>query len=120
MWRLTNQRGVDHILEVGGPDTLGKSINCVAAGGHIAQIGVLSGFGPPQSSLFPIVSKNATMSGIYVGSRESFGQLVSFSESVQLRPIIDKSFAFADAPDAYQYMESAAHLGKIVIEIEGD
>ena len=117
VWRLTNKRGVDHILEVGGPDTLGKSVNCVAAGGHIAQIGVLSGFGAPQSSLFPLVSKNATMSGIYVGSRESLEQLVRCIESVQLRPIIDRSFAFADAPEAYKYMESGAHLGKVVIEV---
>ncbi len=118
VWRLTHKRGVDHILEVGGPDTLGKSLGCVAASGHIAQIGVLSGFGPPTNSLFPLVSKNATMSGIYVGSRESFQQLVRFIENVILRPIIDKSFAFADAPEAYKYLESAAHLGKVVIEME--
>ena len=118
IWRLTEKRGVDHILEVGGPDTLGKSLNCVAAGGHIAQIGVLSGFGAPQSSLFPLVSKNATMSGIYVGDRARFQQLVRFLESVQLRPVIDKSFAFADAPEAYKYLERGAHLGKVVIEID--
>ena len=119
VWRLTEKRGVDHVLEVGGPDTLGKSLACVAAGGHIAQIGVLSGFGAPQTSLFPLVSKNATMSGIYVGNRESFQQLVRFTETVQMRPIIDKVFAFEAAPDAYQYLASGAHLGKVVIEIGG-
>ena len=120
VWRLTSKRGVDHVLEVGGPDTLGKSLSCVATGGHIAQIGVLSGFGPPESSLFPLVSKNANMSGVYVGSRASFQQFMRFIESVQLRPIIDKSFAFADAPEAYDYLESGAHVGKVVIKIEDD
>ncbi len=64
--RLTNKRGVDHILEVGGPQTLGRSIACIAAGGHLAQIGVLTGFEPAPVSLFPLVAKNARLSGIYV------------------------------------------------------
>lgn len=116
--RLTAKRGVDHVLEVGGPQTLGKSLACVAAGGHIAQIGVLTGFDAPQTSLFSLVGKNANMSGIYVGSRDSFDQFVRFLDATKIKPVIDRTFDFADAPAAYEYMKSGAHFGKVVIAIE--
>ena len=117
VWSLTQKRGVDHILEVGGPQTLGKSLACVAAGGHIAQIGVLTGFDAPDVSLFPLVSKNATMSGIYVGDRESFESFVRFLDATQIKPVIDRVFSFDATRDAYDYMKSGAHFGKVVISI---
>ena len=32
-----------------------------------------------------------------------------------LKPVIDRRFAFAEAPAAYRHLASGAHLGKIVI-----
>lgn len=115
--RLTGKQGVDHVLEVGGPQTLGKSLASVAAGGHIAQIGVLTGFAAPSTTLFPLVSKNATMSGIYVGSRADFEQFVRFLDATHIKPIIDRVFDFAEAPAAYAHMKSGAHFGKVVIRV---
>lgn len=118
VWRLTEKRGVDHVLEVGGPGTLGRSLACVAAGGHVAQIGVLTGFEPPDASIFPLVSKNATMSGIYVGSRENMEVLVRFLNGTSIRPVIDRVFDFSEASAAYRYMESGAHFGKVVVSLQ--
>lgn len=117
VWKATGKRGVDHVLEVGGARTLGRSIACLASGGHLALIGVLTGAGAPDASLFPLVTKNARASGIYVGSREDFEDLVRFLEATQVRPVIDRSFAFEDARDAYKYLESGSHLGKITVTI---
>lgn len=117
VWQLTEKCGVDHVLEVGGPDTLGKSLASVAEGGHIAQIGVLTGFGAPQTSLFPLVSKNATMSGIYVGDVASFQSFTRFLDATQIKPVIDRVFPFDEARAAYKYMKSGAHFGKVVISI---
>ena len=117
VWKLTEKRGVDHILEVGGPDTLGQSLASVAEGGHIAQIGVLTGFDAPDVSLFPLVSKNATMNGIYVGDVASFEQFVRFLNATKIKPIIDRTFGFDEAIEAYRYMKSGAHMGKVVIAI---
>lgn len=117
VWRLTQKRGVDHVLEVGGPGTLGKSLASVSSGGHIAQIGVLTGFEAPDVSLFPLVSKNATMSGVYVGSIESFEEFARFLEVTRIRPMIDRVFAFDEAREAYEHMKSGAHFGKIVISV---
>ncbi len=117
IWRLTDKYGVDHVLEVGGPGTLGRSLASVSSGGHIAQIGVLTGFEAPNVSLFPLVSKNATMSGIYVGDVASFDAFVKFINATKIKPVIDRVFPFDQARAAYEYMESGAHFGKVVIAI---
>jgi NADPH:quinone reductase-like Zn-dependent oxidoreductase len=117
VWRLTEKRGVDHVIEVGGPGTLGKSVNSVAAGGQIALIGVLTGFGPPDASLFPLVARNARLDGIYVGSRADFEALNAFLSLHAIHPVIDRVFPFPEARGAFAHMESAAHFGKIVVRI---
>jgi NADPH:quinone reductase-like Zn-dependent oxidoreductase len=117
VWRLTEKQGVDHVVEVGGSGTLEKSMACVAAGGHIAMIGVLTGFGPPTSGLFPLMTRNARLDGIYAGSRRDFEALNAFLETHNLHPIIDKVFPFAQARDAFALMASGQHFGKIVVTL---
>src|SRR6185295_12950644 len=118
VWRLTEKHGVDHVIEVGGPGTLGKSMNSVAAGGQIALIGVLTGFGAPDASLFPIVARNVRLDGIYVGSRADFEALNTFVTQHQIRPIIDRTFGFDEARAAFAHMEGAGHFGKIAINVQ--
>jgi NADPH:quinone reductase-like Zn-dependent oxidoreductase len=117
IWDWTGRRGVDHVIEVGGPGSLEQSMKAVGADGHIALIGVLTGFGPPTASLFPLLARNVRLSGIYVGSREDFKTMVRFINQNQLQPQIDKVFPFEEAPKAFEYLESAAHFGKVVIEL---
>jgi len=117
VWRLADKRGVDHVVEVGGPGTLGKSMNCVAAGGQIALIGVLTGFAPPDASLFPLTARNARLDGIYVGSRADFEALNVFLAEHEIHPVIDRTFPFDEARDAFAHLRSGAHFGKVVISI---
>lgn len=117
VYSLTDGRGVDHVIEVGGPDTLGKSMNSVSAGGTISLIGVLTGFDPPASSLFPLVTRAVDLHGIYVGSRAMFEQMNQFFSQHEIHPVIDKTFPFDQAEEAYQFLKSGSHFGKIVIEI---
>ena len=114
---LTDGQGVDHILELGGPDTYDRSIAAIAPGGQIAQIGVLSGFGS-QPNLTPLQFKNASINGICVGSVEHFERLNSFVAKHEIRPVVDEVFAFDDAADAYDRLRSAGHFGKIAINLE--
>ncbi|MGL4420498.1 MAG: zinc-binding dehydrogenase, partial [Gemmataceae bacterium] len=113
----TGKRGVDHVLEVGGGGTLGKSMATVATGGHIALIGVLTGFGPPTDSLFPLVAKNARLSGIYVGSQAHFAAMNLFLAEKRIIPVIDRLFEFSEAPAAFDYLGSGAHFGKVVLRL---
>jgi NADPH:quinone reductase-like Zn-dependent oxidoreductase len=116
VWRLTDAKGADHIIETGGPGTLERSLKSIAAGGQIAMIGVLTGFGPPATSLFPLLARNVSMHGIYVGSRQHFQDFNRFIEAKRLHPAIDRIFSFEQAASAFEYLESAKHFGKIVID----
>ena len=113
--RFTNGIGVDHVVEVGGSGTLSKSLNCVRIGGHVAVIGVLAGAGQfdPRS----VLMKAVRMQGILVGSRRMFEEMNKAIEGNRLKPVIDKTFAFNEAPEALRYLESGLHFGKIVIRL---
>jgi len=116
VWKLSGKRGVDHVVEVGGPGTLEKSMNSVAANGQVALIGVLTGFGAAPS-LFPLVVRNARIDGIYVGSRADFEALNAFITTHQIKPIIDRSFSFEESRAAFEYMATGAHFGKVTIVV---
>jgi NADPH:quinone reductase-like Zn-dependent oxidoreductase len=113
---LTGGVGVDHVVEVGGAGTLPQSLRAVRMGGRISLIGVLAG-GSGQVSPLPILMKNVRVQGIYVGSREMFEAMNRAIALHQLRPVVDRVFAFQEFPEALRYMESGAHLGKIAIRI---
>ena len=115
--QLTGGRGVDHVIEVGGAGTLAQSLRAVRISGHVALIGVLSGYG--QFNPLPILMKGVRITGIYVGSRAMFEAMNRAIALHQLRPVVDRVFPFANAVDAFRYMESAAHFGKIVIRMGG-
>lgn len=114
VWDLTDKRGVDHVIEVGGGGTLEKSLQSVRYGGRISLIGVLSGLGGTVNPL-PVLAKSVTMQGISVGSREMFETMNRAITQTALRPVIDRVFPFTEAPEAYRYLQSAAHTGKVVI-----
>jgi NADPH:quinone reductase-like Zn-dependent oxidoreductase len=104
------------VVEVGGAGTFVQSVRACRSGGKIGLIGILSGR-EAASEIFPIVAKAATVFGIYVGSREMFEGLNRALEQARIRPVIDKVFPFESAREAYEYMASASHFGKIVIRV---
>lgn len=112
---LTDRRGVDHVVEVGGAGTLQKSVSAVKMGGHIAVIGVLSGKGDFNPTA--ILMKAVRLQGIFVGSREMFEQMNLLIEKHQIKPVIDRVFEFEKAKEALTYMESGAHFGKVVVRM---
>ncbi|HEY9536997.1 MAG TPA: NAD(P)-dependent alcohol dehydrogenase [Kiloniellaceae bacterium] len=111
---MTEGRGVDLTVEVGGAGTLEKSIAATRIAGTIGFIGVLAG---GTVNPLPIMRKSLTLQGIYVGSRNLFRAMNRAVAAAGLRPVIDRSFAFDAAPEAYRAMKAAGHFGKLVIEI---
>lgn len=110
----TDGVGAHHILEVGGSGTLAQSLAAVAGQGHIALIGGLAGFGGEIPTV-ALIGRNASASGITVGSRADFEAMNAFIAQHRLQPVIDRTFEFSDAAAAYAHMESGSHFGKIVI-----
>lgn len=111
---LTDGRGVDHVVDVGGAGTLAHSIGSVAVGGRVAMIGVLTGVGAAGSP-YGLLGKQASLNGIFVGSRGHFERMNAAISVNKMQPIVDREFGFDDAPAAYRHLESGAHFGKVVI-----
>ena len=112
---LTGKKGVDHVVEVGGAGTLGKSISSVRLGGHVAMIGALTG--PGDFNPITVFMKAVRLQGIFVGSRTMFEDMVEAINVSKLEPVVDRVFEFEQAREAMQYMQSGAHFGKVVIRI---
>jgi len=113
---LTGGKGVDRVVEVGGPGTLQKSIAAVKVGGQIQLIGILTG-AAGQITPTDIMRKSISVRGIYVGSRQMFTEMNRAIAEHEMKPVIDESFAFEDARAAYARMRAATHFGKLVIEV---
>ena len=112
--RLTDGRGVDHTVEVGGAGTLEKSITATRVAGSIGLIGVLTG-GTINPTL--VMRKSLRLQGVYVGSRRMFEDMNRAIEHHGMRPVIDRCFDFDDARAAYHCMRAAGHFGKLVITV---
>ncbi len=113
---LTGGRGVDHVVEVGGPGTLPRSIEAARQGGHIHLIGVLSGGGTIDPAL--LMRSGVLLRGIYVGSRQMFEAMNQAITLHRITPVIDRVFDFEDAKAAYRHLQGQGHFGKVVIRIE--
>ena len=113
---LTGGKGVDVVVEVGGENTLNQSFDAARVGGSIVVIGVLGGFSSPV--MIPIVfGKNLHIHGISVGSREQFDDMAAHIATWQLKPVVDKVFAFDRLREALRLMQAGGHFGKIVVSI---
>jgi len=111
--RLTGGEGVDIVLEVGGEKTVAQSVAAVRPQGTVVIIGAVSGVGGGigPRSLIPGATR---VQGIYVGSRRMHEELARFVELRQIRPVVDRSFAFTELPEAYRYFQGGKHFGKVV------
>lgn len=112
---LTNGRGVDHVLELIGGDNIGQSAAALSSGGRIAQIGIMKGADIVLSAV-PMMLKRAVIQGMTVRHRRAFEDLVRFVDAHGVRPVIDKTYSFDDAPSAFAHLERGA-FGKIVIDL---
>jgi NADPH:quinone reductase-like Zn-dependent oxidoreductase len=113
---ITDKRGVDHVVEIGGPGTLQRSMRAVRIAGHIAVIGVVAGKG--EFTNVPIFMKALRLIGVFVGSRSMFEEMNREISGSGIRPAVDRTFAFDEVRDALRLMKSGGHFGKIVIKIQ--
>lgn len=115
---LTQQVGIDVILDVGGQGTLRESLRAAAQNGRIISIGFLGGTSS-EINLGQVITKNLTVRGVTVGSRTSFENLLRFLDQTGIKPVIDSVFSFEEAPLAFARLASGEQQGKIVIRMEG-
>ncbi len=107
--------GVDLVIELGGAGTLDRSCKSVRLGGQISLIGVLAS---GQFNPIPVLMKHIRLQGIFVGSREMFEHMNSAIAAHKIKPVIDRVFKASQIKEAFEYMSSGSHFGKIVLQVE--
>lgn len=113
---LTANRGVDLVVEVGGSGTLNESIRAARTGGIIAMIGVLAGAG--SDLRLPLVAmQQQRIQGVACGSIEDLQAVLDAMKLHDIQPVVDKVFPFGEARQAFAYLASGQHFGKVVIAV---
>jgi len=113
---LTGGRGVDHVVDIGGPATLPQSFAACRVGASVAMIGLLTGHEGPLPTTV-MMGRQLHINCVMVGSQKAQRDLVRAVEANNIRPVIDSSFPLSALADAFRYQESGKHIGKIAIEI---
>lgn len=111
---LTGGRGVDLVLEVGGAGTYAKSMAATRIDGHVILIG---GLAPDAGAAPAPLPGRVIATRINVGNRVMFERMNRAIEQGRLQPVIDRTFPFEAAQDAYRHLQSQQHLGKVVITV---
>jgi NADPH:quinone reductase-like Zn-dependent oxidoreductase len=111
---LTAGAGADLVVDTAG--SLAEAIDAVRVGGTIAFIGLLAGT-RADIDLIQLMGKSATIHAIDVGSRAMFESMNERIAAAGLRPVIDRVFPFDEASEAFRYLASGAHFGKVCIRL---
>lgn len=123
--RLTNQRGVDVILDMVGGDYTARNIRCLAMDGRVVQLAFLKG-GEVSLNLMDLVRRRARLTGSLLRPR-SVQDKAAIVEALRARvwplfedgrlapPVIDHVFPMEQVCQAHERMESGRHIGKIVL-----
>ena len=115
--KITNNEGVDHVVEVGGAGTFSESVRFTKLAGHIALIGVLSGPSVSEIILPRIFLKQIRLSGIAMANQDSQIAMIDYLEKNEIKPEISDSFDLKDLGAAFQHQIDNKHFGKISIDI---
>ncbi|KAI4094005.1 MAG: hypothetical protein LQ344_002450 [Seirophora lacunosa] len=114
-------RGVDHILEVGGPATsMAQSLKAIRPEGVISVIGFLGGMAKEQQpSFIECLNHICIVRGALVGSRLQFQAMNEAIDAAGIKPVVDeKVFALEELKEAYLYMWEQKHFGKLTVKID--
>jgi len=113
---ISGGRGVDHIVEVGGPATLDQSMAAARVGAHISVIGILTGLGGEVSIVTALI-KQLRLQGLIVGNRTQQQDMVKAIDANKMQPVVDRVFPLESIVEAFQYQETNRHFGKICLEM---
>ena len=114
--KLTDGRGVDCVVEVGGVGTLNRSFQALAFGGKVVLIGLLTGQNG-EVNPYALMPKWGSLHGIFVGDRGMFESMNQAIDAHGIKPVVDKIFPFDEALSAYQLHASGRFFGKVVIRV---
>jgi NADPH:quinone reductase-like Zn-dependent oxidoreductase len=115
--KLTAKKGVDVIVDHVGGDTFESSLSALGWGGRLVLCGATTEH-LATVNLRAIFFKSLSILGSTMGSLGELKRLLTFVEQGKLRPVVDRTFPFEQAPAAQAVLEKRQNVGKIILEIE--
>ncbi len=114
LWEWSGKRGVDVIFDSVGAPTVPRSVQATARGGRVVIIGATT---DPmvRFDLRTLFWRQASLRGSTMSSRAEFGAMLEALAKGPMRPIVDTSFPFEKAHEAFMRFESPDLFGKIVV-----
>ncbi|UHS58915.1 zinc-dependent alcohol dehydrogenase family protein [Agrobacterium vaccinii] len=109
--------GANIIMETGGQDTLGQSIAAAAANARIVVIGVTPGTTSPIPNYTALILRNITIRGIANGNRSMFSDLLVAIKRLGIETLVDRTFPFDEANEAFAYYAEGKHIGRVMISV---
>ncbi|TDG15495.1 NAD(P)H-quinone oxidoreductase [Seongchinamella unica] len=115
---------INVILDLAGGDFIQKNLNLAAPEGRIVYIAFIRGF-KAEVNFAPLLLKRLTLTGSTLRA-QSFAQKTVMCEELRqhiyplldngsIKPVVDRVFELADVAKAHDYMQSGAHMGKIIL-----
>jgi len=114
---ITEGRGADLVVDIGGADTLARSVRAARMDGTVAIVGVLGGFGDAPIPVSTAMLQNVHLVGITVGSVRAHRDLCQAVAQAGCTPHVSHHFAWDDIPEAVRVMQANEHIGKIAVTI---
>lgn len=122
---LTNDRGVDVILDMVAGGYVPRELSALADGGRLVLIALLGG-AKAEVSLSEILRRRLTITGSTLRTRsvdfkakiaaQLKEQVWPHIEAGRVKPIIYRVLPAEQAKEAHALMESGEHIGKIVLD----
>jgi len=114
IFKRTDKRGVDMVVDNVGSATLNKSMLAAARGGRIVIVGNTSG-PKTEIDIRYIFGKQISLIGSTMGSHQDFDDVTDLLVAKKLKPVIDCVMPLKDGREAYKRMAQGEQFGKIVL-----
>jgi NADPH:quinone reductase-like Zn-dependent oxidoreductase len=114
--RLTNNHGVDVVVEHVGSATWDHSLKSLAPGGRLVTCGATTGFDAKLDIRF-LFSRQLSILGSYMGTKDELRTLLKLVGQGRLRPVVDRVWPLYECATAHNYLEKGKQFGKVVLTV---
>ena len=115
--RLTDRRGADAVVDLGGAATIGRSVLATRMGGTVVVAGVLSGAGDAEIPVSYVMTRNIRLNGVTVGSVAAHRAMAAFVAEHRIVPSMSHVLSWDELGEAMRLMQANEHIGKVGITI---
>lgn len=115
IYKITNKRGVDIVVDSAGQSTWEKSIRVLRKGGRLVTCGATTG--PIAKTNIRVLFWNQLdLLGSTMGTRSELREVLNLIWKGKLKPVVDRILPLSEAQKAHTLLEEGKQFGKIILK----